>query len=89
MKKGRRSNIRILWFLGSIFGFTGAIIGLILPIIPHMPFLIFGAFCLSKLSAKVRRFLLQKLQSPWGQKFAQPVVDYLLKYKVVRKLVKL
>lgn len=81
--------IRLLWIVGSLFGFSAAAIGLILPVIPHVPFLIFGAFCLSKVSTKVRNYLLVKLHSKWGQKYVQPVVDHLMKYKVVRKLVAL
>ena len=88
--EGRRwLVIRLLWLLGSIFGFSFAVVGLILPIIPHVPFLVFGAYCLSRISRRFRRFVIKIMQKPWFQRYGQPWIDKLLQIKFIRKLVKL
>ena len=40
------------WLIGAIFFFILGVIGIILPVIPQIPFLIIAFFCLSKRRAE-------------------------------------
>lgn len=81
-------SIRLLWLLGSFFGFSLGIIGLILPILPHLPFLIAGAFCLSKVSSRFQNLMLDLLHSKYGEKFLQPVTNKLMEIRWIKRIVK-
>jgi len=50
--------MRMVWL---IFGFTAlilAIIGIILPLLPTVPFLLLAAFCFARSSEKIHKWLL-------------------------------
>lgn len=45
------------WLIGAIFFFILGVIGIILPVIPQIPFLIIAFFCLSKGAPKVHHWI--------------------------------
>lgn len=50
--------IKLAWgFLGSI-SFMGGIVGLLLPVIPQVPFFLVTIFCIAKISPRFHRWLL-------------------------------
>ncbi|WP_290032967.1 DUF454 family protein [Ligilactobacillus cholophilus] len=45
------------WLIVSIIFFTLGLIGIVLPVIPQIPFLLIAFFCLSKVSPKIRNWV--------------------------------
>lgn len=87
MKESEVTSIRILWFLGSVCGFSLGLVGLLLPILPHIPFLLFGAFCLSKVSMRFRSWAMKELQKPWAQKYLKPLINRLMRIHWIKRIV--
>ncbi|WP_076461440.1 DUF454 family protein [Limosilactobacillus caccae] len=53
-----RVLIKVAWgFLGSL-SFMGGIIGLLLPVIPQVPFFLVTIFCIAKISPRFHKWLL-------------------------------
>lgn len=78
---------RLLWsFLGSI-SLIGGAVGLVLPVIPQIPFFIFALFCLTKASPRFERWLHRQT---WYLKLVKttrhlPIVGKLLSHPQVTK----
>lgn len=71
---------RFLWSLLGSISLVGGAIGLVLPIIPQIPFFIFALFCLTKASPRFERWLHYQA---WYQKLVKttqhlPIIGKLL-----------
>lgn len=64
--------IRFLWFGGAIVSWLTALVGVILPILPHVPFIILGIFCLTKASPRFDLKLRTWLHGPWASRHLLP-----------------
>lgn len=54
-----KSFVRFLWLVLAIVSFVGGIVGLLLPVIPQIPFFILCLFSLSKFSPRFHSWLQQ------------------------------
>ena len=54
-----KSFVRFLWLVLAIVSFVGGIVGLLLPVIPQIPFFILCLFSLSKFSPQFHSWLQQ------------------------------
>ncbi len=71
---------RFLWSLLGSISLVGGAIGLVLPIIPQIPFFTFARFCLAKASPRFERWLHHQA---WYQKLVKttqhlPIIGKLL-----------
>lgn len=78
---------KLLYLLGVGVGLSGTIIGILLPIIPHMPFLLLATFCLSRLSSRFNNWINQQLQRTWSQKHILPLLEKMRRWPLVGHLI--
>ncbi|MEE1010297.1 MAG: DUF454 family protein [Agathobacter sp.] len=69
---------RIIWIFLFIIFFILGCIGLVLPIIPQVPFLIGSLYCLSKVSVRVHRIIEKSL---FYRKYHGTVIEWVAKIK--------
>ena len=55
----KASAIRYLWLAGGVFSLALGIVGIVLPLLPTVPFVILAAFCFSKGSQRWERWMLE------------------------------
>lgn len=63
---------KIGWSVLALTGVVGGVIGLMLPIIPQVPFFLLALFALSKLSPRFHRWLITR---HWYQRWVTPIID--------------
>lgn len=71
--------IRIWWSLLGSLAFVGGIIGILVPLVPRIPFFLVTVYCLTKISTRFTTWL--QFQ-PWYHKLFQLGA----KFTIVRKL---
>lgn len=77
-----RILIKLAWgCLGSL-SFMGGIVGLILPVVPQVPFFLVTIFCIAKISPRFHRWL---LSNRLYLKYVEPV---LAKFRLKKKTIK-
>lgn len=57
--------IRILWTIGAIASLGLGIAGLLLPLVPGIPFIVITLICLERLSPKFRHWLIHTKIMHW------------------------
>lgn len=62
--------MRILWLTSGLMALTLGIIGILLPLLPTVPFLLLAAFCFSKSSERLHHWLINH------PKFGPPIMDW-------------
>lgn len=67
---------RLLWLLLAIFSFIFGVIGILLPVVPQVPFFLLGFYSLSKFSTRFHNWMIntkvyRKLQKILDEKIAE------------------
>lgn len=64
--------LKIMWICLGSLSFIGGIIGMLLPVIPQVPFFLVTIWCLTKISPRFHQWL---LQHPLYSKYAKPLIN--------------
>lgn len=62
--------MRAFWFSGAIIALTLGVVGIILPLLPTVPFLLLAAFCFARSSETLHNWLLNH------PRFGPPIHDW-------------
>lgn len=65
-----RSAFKLVWLVSGYFCVAIAAVGIVLPLLPTVPFLLLAAFCFSKSSPKLYNALINH------HRFGPPIVDW-------------
>lgn len=65
---------KIFWFLLAVLGFVCGVVGLMLPVIPQVPFFLLGIFSVSKVSPRFHHWI---THTKLYQKYVLKMVNYL------------
>lgn len=74
--------LKVVWILLGSLSFVGGIVGLILPVIPQVPFFLLTIWCITKISPRFHNWL---LNNSLYVRYAKPLVDRLESFKHSRK----
>lgn len=66
--------LKLGWILLGSISFVGGIIGMLLPVIPQVPFFLLTIWCITKISPRFHNWL---LRNPLYIKYAKPLVNRL------------
>ncbi|EDX42401.1 DUF454 family protein [Limosilactobacillus reuteri] len=66
--------LKLGWILLGSISFVGGIIGMLLPVIPQVPFFLLTIWCITKISPRFHNWL---LCNPLYIKYAKPLVNRL------------
>ncbi|MBD5806214.1 DUF454 domain-containing protein [Lactobacillus sp. 0.1XD8-4] len=66
--------IKVIWILLGSLSFIGGIIGILLPVIPQVPFFLLTIWCITKVSPRFHNWL---LRNPLYLKYAKPLLGRL------------
>lgn len=69
---------KFFWLLLAVLGFTCGIIGLLLPVVPQVPFFLLAIFSLSKVSPRFHAWI---THTRLYQKYIVGMFDFMLKKK--------
>lgn len=64
--------LKLGWILLGSISFVGGIIGMLLPVIPQVPFFLLTIWCITKISPRFHNWL---LRNPLYIKYAKPLVN--------------
>lgn len=67
-------GMKLLWIVLGSISFVGGIIGVLLPIIPQVPFFLLTIWCITKVSPRFHNWL---LSNSLYVKYAKPLVNRL------------
>lgn len=73
--------MRVFWLIGGILALGFGILGVALPLLPTVPFLLLAAFCFSKSSERLHQWLTNH------RVFGPPIADW-QKYGAIRRRAK-
>lgn len=79
-----RLVIKIIWILLGSLSFVGGIIGMLLPVIPQVPFFLLTIWCLTRVSPRFNNWL---QHNRLYLKYVQPILDKFSRKKVQRKAI--